>query len=772
MDQERLYELESMCIQECPPGCTAGCPVHVDVRGIVTAVRKGDYPAGFAILRKTVPFPGIISRICTEPCKNSCKRNELDESIEVRQLERSCSDKCGSAEQKILLPPLKSQKIAVIGAGLSGLTVAADMAGKGFPVAIFEAGNGIGGSILEFSEEILPRGLMESDFSIFDKLPVEIKLNAAAGKDELSLELISNEYDAVYIGTGYESRTAADSWFSGTPEKRLVIDSGTLLTNIPKVFAGGSLRTGESRTAVDSISDGKIAANSINRFLQNASLTASRGKEGSYNSILYTDISGVKTSPAVKAYETGRGYSEDEARREAERCILCQCLECVKKCEYLANYKAYPKKYVREVYNNLSIVMGIHHANRMINSCALCGLCKELCPNSLDMGEVCIDARRLMVDRGKMPPSTHDFPLRDMAFSNSESFLLSKHQPGMNSSSIVFFPGCQLGATYPSYVKKIYEFLCEKTEGGIGLMLGCCGAPAFWGGQQKLFEDTISGFSERLKSLGNPSVVTACPSCSYMLKLGIPDLKIESLWSYLDRTGLPEISRNGSGRKLAVHDSCVSRYDKDLHESVRSIIRKSGFEVEELPGNREKTTCCGYGGLMIYADREVARRVIGRRINESESDYISYCSMCRDNFASQGKRSYHILDLIFSETDDSSATMKMPGLSQRQESRARLKTSLLRELWGEEVKDELPEVKLTIPERVQSIMEDRMILASDISKVVAYAENTGNRFKNTLTGNYIAYFQPQRVTYWVEYSPDGDSFLIHNTYSHRLEITD
>ncbi|HRX49018.1 MAG TPA: heterodisulfide reductase-related iron-sulfur binding cluster [Spirochaetota bacterium] len=758
-----------MCIQECPPGCTTGCPVHVDVRGIVSAIRKGDYTAGFTILRKSVPFPGIISRLCGEPCKKACKRNEIDEPIEVCLLERACVDKSGYPETKVLLPPLKSQKIAVIGGGLSGLTVASDMAGKGFPVVIFESGSAIGGSVLEFTGEVLPQTLIDRDFAVFDKLPVEIKLNTLCGEGEYSLESVCSQFDAVYIGTG--AGTGIDAWFSETAEKRMVIESGTLYTNIPKVFAGGSLRTGVPRSAVDSISEGKIAANSINRFLQNASLTANRGKEGSYNSILYTDISGVETASAVKASEPAVGYNDDEAQQEAGRCILCQCLECVKRCEYLAYYKAYPRKYVREVYNNLSIVMGIHHANRMINTCALCGLCKEICPNSLDMGEVCLDARRLMVERGKMPPSTHDFAFRDMEFSNSENFLLAKHQPGMSSSSMVFFPGCQLGATYPSYVKKIYEFLCEKTDDGMGLMLGCCGAPAFWGGQQKLFEETISGFSERLKSLGNPAVVTACPSCSYMLKLGIPDLKIESLWSYLDRTGLPEITHTGDGRKLAVHDSCITRYDTELHESVRNLIRKSGFEVEELPGNREKTTCCGYGGLMIYADREVARRMISRRINESESDYISYCSMCRDNFASQGKRSFHLLDLIFGGCENGIAEVRVPGLSERQENRGRLKNLLLKEVWNEPVPEELPDMKLHVPENVQRIMEERLILVSDLSKVIAYAERSGNRFRNTENGHYIAYYRPQRVTYWVEYTPDGDSFIIHNTYSHRLVIT-
>ena len=64
--------------------------------------------------------------------------------------------------------------------------------------------------------------------------------------------------------------------------------------------------------------------------------------------------------------------------------------------------------------------MGHRHANKLINSCSLCGLCREVCPEDLHMGLICKKARETMVDQGKMPPSAHDFPLRDMSFSNSD----------------------------------------------------------------------------------------------------------------------------------------------------------------------------------------------------------------------------------------------------------------------------------------------------------------------------------------------------------------
>ena len=78
MEQTAMREREAKCVQESPPGCTAGCPVHVDVRGMIAAIRKQDYAAGFALLHRTVPFPAIISRICNQPCRQSCQRNALD----------------------------------------------------------------------------------------------------------------------------------------------------------------------------------------------------------------------------------------------------------------------------------------------------------------------------------------------------------------------------------------------------------------------------------------------------------------------------------------------------------------------------------------------------------------------------------------------------------------------------------------------------------------------------------------------------------------------
>ncbi len=104
MDQDGLHELENQCIQEHAPACMAACPARVDVRGICAEVEKENFPAAVKILRKSVPFPGIISRICDEPCRDKCIRKDAGESIVIASLERACVKFGGPVEKPVFLP--------------------------------------------------------------------------------------------------------------------------------------------------------------------------------------------------------------------------------------------------------------------------------------------------------------------------------------------------------------------------------------------------------------------------------------------------------------------------------------------------------------------------------------------------------------------------------------------------------------------------------------------------------------------------------------------
>ena len=236
-----------------------------------------------------------------------------------------------------------------------------------------------------------------------------------------------------------------------------------------------------------------------------------------------------------------------------------------------------------------------------------------------------------MVEQKRMPPSAHDFALRDMAFSNGEKFALAHSAPGLDACSHVFFPGCQLSGSSPEYVEKAYGFLRDTYKDNVGLMLRCCGAPADWAGRKDLFAQSQVEFRAEYEKLGKPKLILACSSCYQMFQKYYPEVEILSFWDVFDQHG--EFPKREFPAPVAIHDPCSTRYENHIQDSVRNILTKLGCEIQELPFSREKTECCSFGGSMWLANRPVAEKMVQRRIGESELDYITYCAMCRDFFA-------------------------------------------------------------------------------------------------------------------------------------------
>jgi len=354
-----------------------------------------------------------------------------------------------------------------------------------------------------------------------------------------------------------------------------------------------------------------------------------------------------------------------------------------------------------------------------------------------------------------------------------------QHQPGTESSEMLFFPGCQLCASFPEDVEKLYKLLCENsrinTEKGIGIALGCCGAPAEWAGQEQLFEDTQKKFVNSYQSMGSPLLLVACSSCYKIFKKHYPILNIKSLWVYLNELDLtlPDLSEKRFS--ISIHDPCTTRYEPEMQDSVRMLVEKMGVVIDELPLNREKTECCSYGGLMWLANRDLAKKVVERRINQSGLDYLTYCAMCRDFYEKSGKGTLHLVDLLFHADSLSERKSKpAPDFSFRHKNRTRLKNKLLKTLWGEMTMEpkNYENINMVISDDVRNLLEERMILIEDIQQVIQHAEKTQNKLQNSKTGNFLAHYCPACVTYWVEYQPIPEGFKVVTAYCHRMTIED
>jgi len=203
------------------------------------------------------------------------------------------------------------------------------------------------------------------------------------------------------------------------------------------------------------------------------------------------------------------------------------------------------------------------------------------------------------------------------------------------------------------------------------------------------------------------------------------------------------------------------------------LLTDLGLEFTEPELSGLHTECCGFGGLLSDANEPLSKKVAEHRAEKLDGDGITYCAMCRDLLAKTGKRCLNILDIVFPSENTDPAARTAPRYSERRENRVRLKEQMLENIWktSSTPRPAYESIKVSYTEEAQKHMEERRILVSDIKKTLEAVQKTGKVLENTETGHKLIYHRPVTVTYWVEYEMiDGDTYLIHRVWSHRMKI--
>ena len=195
--------------------CRHACPVHTDACGYVTAIAEGRYEEAYRIARATNPFASICGRVCGAPCEASCRRGDVDAPVSIRPLKRFVTEKFGpesgnyalhrEGANEQMLPPNRGdyERIAVVGAGVSGLTVAHDLARTGYKVTVFEADSEPGGMLIAGVPVFrLPRELVRHEIQAILSLGVELRCNQRLGRDFTIASLRAEGYAAIFLGIG------------------------------------------------------------------------------------------------------------------------------------------------------------------------------------------------------------------------------------------------------------------------------------------------------------------------------------------------------------------------------------------------------------------------------------------------------------------------------------------------------------------------------------------------------------------------------------------
>ena len=187
--------------------CMNGCPVAVKIPEFLSLVAEGNFEAAYEKITETNALPAVCGRVCPQErqCESKCVRGIKGEPVAIGRLERFVADyHMANCEDKITIPQKNGKRVAVVGSGPSGLTVAGDLAKLGYDVTIYEAFHTAGGVLMYGIPEFrLPKAIVQKEIDKLKKYGVKIETNTIIGKTLLVDELLEDMgYDAVYIGSG------------------------------------------------------------------------------------------------------------------------------------------------------------------------------------------------------------------------------------------------------------------------------------------------------------------------------------------------------------------------------------------------------------------------------------------------------------------------------------------------------------------------------------------------------------------------------------------
>ncbi len=204
----KKYCRARVCKRLSPAPCQAACPVGIDVPSYNALIAWGRFDDALEVIREDNPFPAISGWMCPRPCEKDCTRLETDKAISIRALKRFVADReiKGGRRKKIVKPnPIKhEEKIAIIGAGLTGLSAAGDLRKEGYPVTVFESKPFAGGMLrIAVPDYRISPHVVDYETRIIERdVGVEIKTNVTVGKDLTIEDLKKQAYKAMLIAIG------------------------------------------------------------------------------------------------------------------------------------------------------------------------------------------------------------------------------------------------------------------------------------------------------------------------------------------------------------------------------------------------------------------------------------------------------------------------------------------------------------------------------------------------------------------------------------------
>jgi len=336
---------------------------------------------------------------------------------------------------------------------------------------------------------------------------------------------------------------------------------------------------------------------------------------------------------SYNSYQYDKASLENTLQGISEQCVECKI--CVKQCAFLKKYGT-PKKIADTCKpdDQISLTLAFE--------CSLCSLCTAVCPEKIDPRQMFLEMRRCAVASGKADLAKQKQLLNFEKRGTSTRYSFYGLPAGCDT---VLFPGCALAGSRPQRLLQLFEHLQEFLP-NLGIVLDCCTKPSHDLGRSTHFHAMFSEMEHYLVDHGIKTVLVACPSCFAVFNKYGKRLTTRTVYDILSREYWQPESQLFSA-PVTIQDSCVARFETDMQNAVRKLIRSRGILYEEMKHQGPKTLCCGEGGGAHFVAPELAGNwALMRKLEAGGKQIITYCAGCAHFLARIGPTA-HLLDLFF-----------------------------------------------------------------------------------------------------------------------------
>jgi len=240
--------------------CVIACPAGTNVQGYVQLIGQGKYKEAVRLIMEHLPFPGVLGRVCPHPCETDCRRKEVDKALTIRDLKRFAADQVDPAEFASPVIEDRPEKVAVVGSGPAGLTVAYYLRLRGYQVTIFEALPELGGMLrVGIPDYRLPPETLDREIDTITGMGIEVKTGKRLGTDFTLSDLKNEGFEAIFMGIG--AHLGMKLGIPGEEDFEGVVDAVDFLREINLgsreapgkrvvVLGGGNVAVDAARTAL------------------------------------------------------------------------------------------------------------------------------------------------------------------------------------------------------------------------------------------------------------------------------------------------------------------------------------------------------------------------------------------------------------------------------------------------------------------------------------------------------------------------------------------